>query len=307
MRRVLVASRSCRSSHPKEELKKIFADAGFDACLADVSNAQADGNGFDCIVVGTETIGSEELEAFPGLSLICKFGVGIDNIDAAAATDRGVAVRNLPAVNSDAVAELALGLMLAVSRRIVEGDRKVRSGNWPRLVGTSLKGKTLGILGTGSVGCSLTQLAEGIGMTVIGNDVKENDGFLGAGGSYCSFEELIRASDVISVHTPLTSQTHHLISSEELEAMRPSSILINCARGGIVDDEALAKALERGEIAGAGLDVLESAPAGSSSLLALDNVICTPHIAANEGQTLDRMLRACIDVLASYYEGKDSE
>lgn len=305
MRQVLVASKTCRAALPQEELRARFAAAGFEAALAPLAERLDALTGYDALVVGTELVGEEILAKAPRLALVQKFGVGLDNIDQDAAGRYGVAVRNLAAVNSGAVAEMAFGLMLSLARRITIGDRDIRGGRWPRLIGTTLRGKTLGIVGTGAIGTALARLSAGFGMELLGCDVIESQGFRDAGGTYVSIGEVLAKSDFLSLHLPLRDETRHLIGSAELTAMRPTAYLVNTARGGIVDERALLDALRAGTIAGAGLDVLEHEPPGESPLLKLEQVICTPHIAAYDDVTLLAMVDRCVQSLTDFFTNID--
>ncbi len=309
MRRVLVASKTCRAAMPASELAGRFAAAGLDADFAPISDRADTLDRYEAIVVGTELVGEDVLSRGSSLRLVQKFGVGLDAIDQDAAARHGVAVRNLPAANSGAVAEMAFALMISLARRVVEGDRGTRSGAWPRLLGTSLRGKTLGIVGTGAIGSQLARLSSGFSMRVLGYDVVENDGFREAGGTYVPLCELLGQSDFVSLHVPLIESTRHMVGADELHCMKPTAFLVNTARGGLVDEAALYRALEEGAIAGAALDVLEHEPPDESPLLRLGNVVCTPHIAAYDRETLEGMVRRCIESVSEFFssgEGGDT-
>lgn len=304
MKTVLVASKTCRAIAPAEELIARFAQAGLQAELGSLADRPDCLERCDAVVLGTEIMDEDRLRAGKNLKLVCKFGVGLDNIDQAAAQTLGIAVRNLPAVNSGAVAELAFGLMLTLARRIAEGDRAVRGGTWPRLVGTTLRGKTLGILGTGAIGSTLARLSSGFGMKLLGYDAMENPAFLSAGGAYAPLDQVLTQADFVSVHLPLNDATRNCIGARELGLMKPTAILINTARGGLVDEAALEEALRAGRLAGAGLDVLAHEPPSESPLLGMEQVICTPHIAAYDDATLRHMLERCIETLTDFLNEK---
>ncbi|MER6218351.1 NAD(P)-dependent oxidoreductase [Streptomyces sp. NPDC001674] len=244
----------------------------------------------------------EVIEAAPRLRAVIRAGVGLDNIDLEAAARAGVEVRNVPGGSSDAVAELALGLMLAVCRRIVVGDRHTRSTVWHKqgLLGTELRGKTLGLIGFGGIGSRIATLAQGFGMDVVvavarpGEDRARE--LAARGIRLASLDGLLPAADVVCLSVPLTAGTRNLIGRRELALMRPQAYLVNVSRGGTVDEEALLEALRRGELAGAATDVLarEGAP---TALAALDNVVLTPHIGALTREAQRRIGQRVVELL----------
>jgi glyoxylate reductase len=230
--------------------------------------------------------------AGPGLRIVANVAVGIDNIDVAAARTRGVVVTNTPDVLTNAVAEFTWGLILAVTRRLGEADRFVRSGRWtgwsPDLLnGTELAGKRLGIVGGGRIGRAVASRASAFAMDVVFSrrgDVSEIDGH-----PALSLDEVLVTSDVVSVHTPLTPETRHLIDRRALSRMKRSAFLVNTARGPVVDEDALVDALEAGAIAGAALDVFEREPVVPARLMALDSVVLAPHIGSSTRETRTAM------------------
>ncbi len=234
--------------------------------------------------------------AGPQLRCVANVAVGYDNVDVEAAERRGVIVTNTPGVLDDATADLTLALILATTRRIVEGDRLVRSGqdwDWGMgfMLGSSLQGKLLGIVGLGGIGGWVAQRARAFGMEIAYHQRNpaptEVQAALGA--ERMPLERLLAEADVISLHCPLTPETHHLIGAPELEAMKPSAVLINAARGPIVDEAALAAALAEGRIAAAGLDVYEREPRVEPALLGLDNVVLAPHLGSATVETRTAM------------------
>ncbi|WP_086674975.1 2-hydroxyacid dehydrogenase [Amycolatopsis pretoriensis] len=213
--------------------------------------------------------------AGPGLKVVANVAVGYDNVDVPALAARGIVVTNTPGVLTDATADLAFGLLLAVTRRLGEGERLLRSRTpWSFhlgfLLGSGLQGKTLGIVGYGQIGRAVAKRAEAFGMEIV------HSGRSGRGS--VSFEELLARSDVVSLHCPLTPETRHLIDAAALRAMKPSAYLVNTTRGPVVDEAALADALEAGEIAGAALDVFEKEPEVEPRLLGRDDVVLSPHL-----------------------------
>src|SRR5689334_6729348 len=232
--------------------------------------------------------------AGPRLRCVANVAVGYDNVDLAAAGRRGVVVTNTPGVLDDATADLTLALILAATRRLAEGDRLVRSGepwSWGMgfMLGSSLQGKRLGIVGLGGIGTRVAERARAFGMEIAYHSRHPSPAEAGLDAERLSLPDLLAASDVLSLHCPLTPETRHLIGAGELAAMKPGAVLVNAARGPIVDEAALAEALAEGRIAAAGLDVFEREPAVEPRLLALDNVVLTPHLGSATVETRTAM------------------
>ena len=234
--------------------------------------------------------------AGPRLRCVANVAVGYDNVDVAAAERRGVVVTNTPGVLDDATADLTLALILAATRRLAEGDRLVRSGrdwSWGMhfMLGSGLQGRRLGIVGLGGIGRRVAQRARAFGMEIAYHSRHPAPAEIEAelGAERMPLERLLAESDVISLHCPLTPETHHLIGGAELAAMKPSAVLVNAARGPIVDEAALAEALAGRRIAAAGLDVYEREPRVEPRLLALDNVVLTPHLGSATVETRTAM------------------
>jgi D-3-phosphoglycerate dehydrogenase len=273
-----------------EEGVEMLRGAGFEVDLrASITQSELVNavRGYDAIVVRSRThVTGEVLDAGDRLKVVARSGVGLDNVDLEAAERRGVEVVNSPEAPSNAVAELTLGLMLSLARKIAEADASMKRGEWAKgkLTGFELSGKTLGIIGFGRIGHALAEKAEGLGMRVVtlnrnverrGRHPEE------AGVEAVSFEELLSASDFVSLHVPLRPETRHMIGREQIGVMKDGAYLINTSRGGIVDEEALREALVNGKLAGAALDVYEREPPAGTSLTGLANVVCTPHIGAS--------------------------
>jgi D-3-phosphoglycerate dehydrogenase len=243
-------------------------------------------NDYDAIVVRSRTkVTRVVLEASERLSAVARAGVGLDNVDLEAAGERGVDVLNSPEAPSNAVAELVLGLMVSLARRIPLADASMKRGEWikRRLTGFELKGKTLGIIGFGRIGHALAQKARDLGMRIFAYDIIIEELMKGvdeASVEPVTKEVLLKESDFVSIHVPLLPQNRHMIGAREVEAMKDGAYLINTARGGIVDKEALREALESGKLAGAALDVFEVEPPEDTSLTGLENLIALPHIGA---------------------------
>ncbi len=240
---------------------------------------------FDAIVVRSRTkVTREVIEASGRLRAVARAGVGLDNVDLEAAKERGVEVLNSPEAPSNAVAELVLGLMLSLARRIPLGDASMKRGEWikRRLTGFELEGKTLGIVGFGRIGYNLARKAKAMGMRVVTDaSIEKLMRFVEeTGAESVPLEDLLKESDFVSIHVPLRPQTRHMIGARELETMKDGAYLINAARGGVVDEDALREALVRGKLAGAALDVFEIEPPEDTSLTGLENLIALPHIGA---------------------------
>ena len=235
------------------------------------------------------------------LRAVCNVAVGFDNIDVPAATKRGVLVTNTPAVLTEATADLAMTLILAVTRRIGEGERLIRSRepwSWHMfmLLGTGLQGKTLGVVGMGAIGQSLARRAKAFGMDIIYSDARQAPAEVEQelGARRVELDELLRTADVVSIHAPLMDETRHLINADTLGLMKESAYLVNSARGPIIDEAALVDALKAGKIAGAGLDVYENEPETHPGLVDLDNVVLLPHLGSATIET-----RTAMGVLAA--------
>jgi D-3-phosphoglycerate dehydrogenase len=295
---VLVASKSFGYGAPLEKLNSLFSAYSLKPTFEPFESALAHIDEFEGIIIGTSKVTREVLFDARNLKAVVKYGVGIDNIDTEAARELNVKVFNLPGINSESVAEMALSLMFAAGRKVAMGDRSLRAGKWEGLIGNSLTGKTLGIIGTGSIGCSLARMVAGLNMTVIGYDIVENEDFPRAGGSYVPLEELLASADYISLHLSLNPKTQHFIDREKMALMKSSAILINTSRGKVVDERALIEALNHGKLAGAGLDVFEEEPPTCPELLAAENAVITPHIAAYTHETLRRMDEACVSTMS---------
>jgi len=237
------------------------------------------------------------LAANRDLRMIANYAVGYNNVDVDAARELGVTITNTPGVLTETTADMTMGLILAVMRRIVEGDREVRTTGqciWEplHLLGTSLTGKRLGIIGMGCIGSAVAQRARAFGMTVTGTRRGE------------PIYELLATSDVVSIHAPLTSETRHLMNPETLWAMKRGAFLINTARGALVDELALCAALDEGQIGGAGLDVYEDEPNVNPRLLAMANVVLAPHIGSATEETRSAMARIAATDVAMFLRGQ---
>ena len=258
----------------------------------------------DAIIVRSKPkVTRKVIEAAPKLKVIGRAGVGLDNIDLEAAKERGIKVVNSPGASSRSVAELAVALTFNVARKVAFADRKMREGVWAKkqCMGIELEGKTVGVIGFGRIGYEVAKIAKALGMNVLLYDPYPNEERAKeVGGKFVSLEELLKESDIVTLHVPLLDATRHLINEERLKLMKPTAILINAARGAVVDTEALVKALKEGWIAGAGLDVFEEEPLPADHpLTKLDNVVLTPHIGAS---TEEAQMRAGVQVAEQIVE-----
>ncbi len=261
------------TSIEKEELAGIIAD-------------------YDGVIIRSRTkIRKDLIDAAAGkLSFIVRAGVGLDNIDAEYAREKGIEVLNTPEASTNGVAELAVAHMLALLRHIPQATASMKNGNWPKkeFKGNELGSCTVGIVGLGRIGRRTAELVQGFGSRVIGYDpyVKEVQGI---NIKMVETEELLSSSDIVSLHLPHTDETHYLIDEEALGKMKESAYLVNCARGGVIDEDALYNALKNGSIRGAALDVFEVEPPTDLKLMKLDNFICTPHLGAQAVESTSRV------------------
>jgi D-3-phosphoglycerate dehydrogenase len=261
----------------------------------DLLTALGDDAGWDALIVRSQTRVDAELlaAAAPRLSVVGVASVGIDRIDVEAATRAGVMIVNAPTGNTIAAAEHTMALMLALLRRVPDADASVRAGEWERgrYTGRELRGKTLGIIGLGKIGRTVARRATGFEMRVLASDpYLTEDQAAEAGAKLVGMAELLHRSDVITVHTPLTAQTRHLLGRAQLEATKPGAFVLNVARGGIVDESALADALASGQLAGAAVDVFSTEPmAADNPLRSAPNLVLTPHLGASTAEAQDRV------------------
>lgn len=268
-------------------------------------------NGLVCML--TERVDSEVIEAagdqFWGISQVA---VGYDNIDVEAATRKGIYVTNTPEVLTETTADFAFALLMATARRIAEADRYVRSGRWKiswgltMFLGQDVWGKTIGIIGMGRIGTAVAKRAKGMNMRILYYDVYRNyTAEMELGAQYVDLETLLKESDFVSIHVPLTSATRHLINEDKLRLMKRTSCLINTSRGPVVDEKALYKALKEGWIWAAGLDVWEKEPTDPDNpLLSLENVTAAPHIASASYETRMKMAIMAAENITAILEGK---
>ncbi|MHA1935653.1 MAG: hydroxyacid dehydrogenase [Candidatus Thorarchaeota archaeon] len=300
MARVLVADKLAESA--VNQMK----DAGLDVI---VRNPDSDGpieeqiKGFDGIVVRSATkVTREVIEAADKLRVVVRAGVGLDNVDQVAAKEHGVKVLNTPEAPTVSVAEMVFSLMLSLARNVTLADSSMKDKRWEKkkLSGSELWEKTLGIIGFGRIGCELAKRGIAFEMKVLAYDVIDIDQLcIDIGAEHVELKELIERSDFVSIHVPLLPQTKDMISEDELESMKETSFLINTARGGVVDEKALLKALDEGKIAGAGLDVFEKEPPVDWQLVKHPKLIATPHIASSTREAQVRVGKLTADKIIS--------
>lgn len=264
--------------------------------------------GLVCLL--TDSIDTELLQAMPGLAFVSSVSVGVDHIDVAALTRRGIPVGNTPGVLVDTTADTAFALLLAAARRITEADRFIRDGNWlPEnrwspdfFLGADVSGTTLGIVGLGEIGQAMARRAAGFGMEVIS---WSRSGRAVPGATSVPLEQLLRRSDFVSVHVALNGDTRGLLDADRIAMMKTGSVLVNTARGGIVDELALARALDSGQLYAAGIDVFESEPlALDSPLLQHPRVVLTPHIGSATTRTRGKMVRLAVANAVAALQGE---
>ncbi len=262
-----------------------------------------------CVFVDSGNINGAVMDAFPGLKLIATRSTGYDHIDIAEAHRRGIVVCNVPAYGVHTVAEFAFALLLALSRRVLEARERLQSAtpfNQQGLTGFDLNGKTIGIVGTGSIGFHAVKIALGFGMKVLVYDVMQNEQVLALGVTYVPLRDLLSQSDVVTLHVPYLPQTHHLLNRELLSVCKRGAYLINTARGAVVDTDALIEALDSGTLAGAGLDVLENETElvdSTKKLLSHERVLLTPHVAFDTKEAVQRILDTTIENLKHFAAG----
>lgn len=254
-------------------------------------------------------VDEELFEAAPNLKVVANYAVGYDNVDVAEATKRGIVVTNTPDVLTEATADFAFALLMAACRRLGEGERLVRDGAWQGwsptlLLGQPIYGQTLGVIGAGRIGQAMLRRGLGFGMTVLYSGPRRSAGADALGARYCELEELLAQSDAVSLHCPLTNATRHQIDAAALARMKSTAVLINTARGGCVDTNALAEALREGSIAGAGLDVFDDEPFVPSSLLSCKTAVLAPHLGSATHVAREGMAKICADAIRRVLAGE---
>jgi D-3-phosphoglycerate dehydrogenase len=294
-KKVLVTPRSF-GKHSKTPIQ-LLQDAGYDVQLnpynrilskSEMKDAIKDVDG---IIVGVDPLDEEVLKEAKNLKAIAKYGVGTDNIDLDYATKHQIPVSITAGANTDAVADYTMSLMLAAARKVTAIDVKCREKDWTKITTVDVYGKTLGLIGIGNIGKGVAKRAKGFDMKILAYDLVEDYEFARKHGiTYVkSIRDILRESDFISLHLPLNDKTRHIISYEEFQVMKSTAVIINTARGGLINEDALENALKNNLIWGAGVDVFEQEPPSNLDLLSLDNIVIGSHCAASTIQAIDNM------------------
>ncbi|WP_127593091.1 phosphoglycerate dehydrogenase [Paenibacillus lautus] len=263
----------------------------------------------DGVIAGVDTWNEAIFKLAPQLQGIARFGVGVDNIDLDAARKYGIQVTNVPRGNANAVAELAIGLMISVRRHIPALDRSTKNGYWERFVGSELAGGTIGLLGFGNIAQLTAKKLKGFDVEIIAYDKYPDKAKASEYGvKMTTFENVLAHSDIVSMHLPSLLETHHMMNDKAFARMKPSAIFINTARGAVVDEQALSRALSSGVIAGAAIDVYESEPVSADHpILQIGNLITTPHTAAETFETYTRVSMITAQALLDIFEGREPQ
>lgn len=293
-----------------KQAEKVLKDKGYsvEAFYTDVSISEKElltqVPDLEAMIVSLEEVNEKVLEKAKKLKVVCKFGVGVDNIDIKAATKRHIVVTNIPGANAESVADLAFGFITGLAREIIQSDRLTKGSEWKVTLTHEVYEKVLGIIGLGQIGKAVARRASGFNMKILAYDIQRDQEFSRKHEvSYVSLEELLKKSDFVTIHTPLTPQTKGMIAKKQLEMMKNSAYIINTARGGIIDEEALYQLLLEGKIQGAALDAYSAEPY-EGALLKLDNVICTAHIGGTTYEAINRMWPIAVDNVVKVLDGQ---
>jgi D-3-phosphoglycerate dehydrogenase len=260
---------------------------------------------YDALIIGAHEFSEKAMRRAKKLKIVCKHGAGLDNIDLELAKKYNLRVTNVPATNSNAVADLAFGLMLDVARKISFAASGVKNGVWGKIIGTDVCYKTLGLIGFGAIARNVAKRAAGFGMKVLAYDpfvTTLPEGFSHV--KLVSFEEVVKQADFLSIHVPLSENTRNLIAGEQMAMMKKGSFIINTSRGGIVNEADLYQYLTNGHLAGAGLDVTEKEPPTGSPLLELDNVTIVPHIGMYSKEAINAVSTVCAKNVIKMFKGE---
>lgn len=309
MTRVAVASRSF-SKHPvlRAELLARYGLVTFnDAGVSLSGEALVEFlSGHDKAITALETLSAEVLERLPELKVVGKYGVGLDMIDLAAMSRLGKKLGWTGGVNRRSVSELVIAFMIALLRHVPQGNALIRSGGWRQLMGRQLSERVVGIVGCGHIGKDLARLLKAFGCRVLAHDIRDFAGFYAETGvEPRGLEPLLAEADIVTLHLPLDASTRDILSAERLALMRPGAILINAARGGLVDEAALRGMLEDGRLAGAAFDVFATEPPEDRALIGLPNFLCTPHVGGSAEEAVLAMGRAAIAGLDDFLDPLD--
>lgn len=300
--KILVTPRSFGKTNP--ELFDRLTQAGLEVVRNDTGGILSADQmreklaGCQGVILGVDPMSANVLAAAPELRAIAKYGVGLDNIDLEACKQRGIAVSRTVGANSNAVADYALTLMLMVARKAGLIDRRCREKDWGKITSIDLYGKTLGIVGLGAIGRCVVKRAQGFGMKILGHDIAWDEAWASAEGvERADMDRICREADFITLHTVLTDETRNCISAGRIAMMKKTAVIINTARGGLIDETALLAALQEGRIYGAGLDVFEQEPPADPAWYALDNLVMGSHCSSSTAGATETMGRMAVDNL----------
>ena len=285
--------------------KKEFPD-----CTMEELRARSDLGEIVGALIGLDDYHDEEkFRLLPGLKVIAKFGVGVDNIDLDLYTKYGVKAVNAPGQNSNAVAELTIGMIIDLLRRVTSLHKAMTEGRWPRLIGSEIKGKTVGLLGFGAIAKLVAKMLTGFDCQVIAYDLyPDAEAAKELGVTLTTWEEVVAASDIVSIHIPATAETYHMFNGETISSMKDGACLINCARGALIDLDALADALLSGKLAGAGLDAFEVEPLpADAKILNCENLVLTPHTGAETAESYQRVSMTAAKDIVRVLNGEEPE
>jgi D-3-phosphoglycerate dehydrogenase len=310
MSKVLVTARSFRKMQGDHWL--VLQEAGYEIVTPEQDQPLNEEemisliSDVDAALVGNDAVTERVIAAAPHLKVVSKHGVGVDNVDIPAATRAGVVVTNTPGANQVAVAEMAVALIMGLTRKLAYHDTVVKSGGWSRIIGTELAGKTVGLVGLGRIGKEVVLRLKGFQVKFLAYDVYQDNDFAAKHSvRFVTLDELLAESDIVTLHAVLTTDTQRLIGEKELAHMKPGAYLVNTARGGLIDEQALARALAENRLAGAGLDVFADEPPKNSPLLPLgDKVLLAPHLGAQTTETVLRMGRMAAENVVQVLRGE---
>jgi D-3-phosphoglycerate dehydrogenase len=295
----------CRSEILRTKLSRVFPDSTFNdrSCYLSESELIEFLKDADAAVIGRDPISEKVLQSLPNLKIIAKYGVGLDSIDQEAMGRHGVHLGWTPGVNRLSVAEMTVGFMIGLCHNLFRGGYGLKSGEWRKHGGVQLAGKTVGIIGCGHVGMEVVRLLVPFGCEILACDILDKSEFCREyEGSQVELGELITRSDIVSLHVPLTELTRNMMDGEVFKQMKTTAFLINTSRGGVVDQEALKTALRDETLAGAALDVFVEEPPADKELLALPNLMVTPHIGGNTREAVEAMGGSAIDHLVKFFQ-----
>lgn len=309
--KVLITPTSLKPDIPLPALKalKAFADEiiynpfGRPLVQHELIELLPDCDGF---IAGLDYIDADVINSCNKLKVISRYGAGVDRVDLNAAKAKGIVVCNTPGANSQAVADLTLGLMLSVARKIPSLDAKTKSAEWVRSTGIELYNKTIGILGLGAIGKAVAKRVQGFSMNVLAFDPYIDSEYAKANDiTVATIEQIVKNADVISLHLPLTAETRHIINGNLMNSMKKGVIIINTSRGGLIDEDVALKMLKTGHLGGLGLDAFEKEPLGETAFSSFDNVVLTPHTAAHTKEATENMANMAIQNLIYVLSGKE--